>query len=317
MVTNKQLTNAQKYKKDEFYTQLIDIKNELVHYGDHFKNKTVLCNCDDPRTSNFFQYFLNNFEKLGIKKLITTCYKTQQMNLFSTNKPEQAIWLEYTGDKNDGKIPTAEEIGIKYLKGDGDFRSQECINILKQVDIIVTNPPFSLFREYLARLIKYEKKFLIIGNMNAITNKEIFPLIKNNKIWLGYNSTSGMSFKIPNNKPMKHMGFACWFTNLDFQKRHENITLTKKYNEIYHPKYDHYNAINIDKTTDIPYDYDGIMGVPMSFLDKYNPDQFEILGTSRYHDGSNTSDDINVINGKLLYMRLLIKSKNIPLTRNS
>ena len=317
MVTNKQLTNAQKYKKDEFYTQLTDIENELVHYGDHFKNKTMLCNCDDPRTSNFFQYFLNNFEKLGIKKLITTCYKTQQMNLFSTNKPEQAIWLEYTGDKNDGKIPTAEEIGIKYLKGDGDFRRQECINILKQADIIVTNPPFSLFREYLARLIKYEKKFLIIGNMNAITNKEIFPLIKNNKIWLGYNSTNGMSFKIPNNKPMKHMGFACWFTNLDFQKRHENITLTKKYNEIDYPKYDHYDAINVDKATNIPYDYDGVMGVPISFLDKYNPDQFEILGTSRYHDGSNTSDDINVINGKLLYMRLLIRAKNIPLTRNS
>ena len=310
MATNKQLTNAQKYKKDEFYTQLTDIESELLHYKKHFENKTVLCNCDDPRTSNFFQYFLNNFEKLSIKKLITTCYKTRQTNLFSTNKPEQAIWLEYDGKKNDNKIPTAEEIGINYLKTDGDFRNEECIEFLKQSDIIITNPPFSLFREYLSLLVKYEKKFLIIGNMNAITNKEIFPLIKDNKIWLGYN-TNGMSFKIPNNKSIKHMGFACWFTNLDFQKRHENIILSKKYNKTDHPKYDNYNAINVDKTTDIPSNYDGVMGVPISFLDKYNPDQFEILGTTRYHDGSNISNDINFVNGKLLYMRLLIRSKNI------
>ena len=307
---NSFLNKARANKNDEFYTQLTDIEKELRHYKKHFKNKVVLCNCDDPRISQFFHYFSHQFETLGLKKLITTCYKNQQSNLFSKCDSEKAIYLEYNGDKNGNRVPDAEEIGINYLKTDGDFRSEECIEFLKQSDIIITNPPFSLFREYLSLLVKYEKKFLIIGNMNAITNKEIFPLIKDNKIWLGYN-TNGMSFKIPNNKSIKHMGFACWFTNLDFQKRHENIILSKKYNKTDHPKYDNYNAINVDKTTDIPSNYDGVMGVPISFLDKYNPDQFEILGTTRYHDGSNISNDINFVNGKLLYMRLLIRSKNI------
>ena len=305
---NKQLNTAKQDKRDEFYTQLTDIENELVHYSDHFKNKIILCNCDDPHTSNFFQYFLNNFEKLGIKKLITTCYKTKQTSLFSISKPEQAIWLEYTGKKNNDRIPTAEEIGMHPLKGDGDFRSQECIKFLKQSDIIVTNPPFSLFREYLARLIKYEKKFLIIGSMNAIHYKKIFPLIKNNKIWLGYNSTNGMAFKTPYNEPVKRLGFVRWFTNLDFQKRHENITLTKKYNEIDYPKYDNYDAINIDLVADIPLDYKGKMGVPDTFITKYNPDQFEILGLDRLIDG-NISRTSFTIKGKMTYSRIIIKRK--------
>ena len=322
MVTkNTTLNNTRINKNDEFYTQLIDIEKELVHYKKHFKNKIVLCNCDDPRVSQFFHYFSHQFETLGLKKLITTCYKNQQSNLFSQNKSEKAIYLEYNGDKNDNRVPDPEEIGMHPLKGDGDFRSQECINILKQADIIVTNPPFSLFREYLARLIKYEKKFLIIGNMNAITNKEIFPLIKNNKIWLGYNSTNGMAFKTPYNGPVKRLGFVRWFTNLDFQKRHENITLTKKYNEIDYPKYDNYNAINVDKTKEIPDNYDGVMGVPITFINKFNPEQFEILGSDYNVNQGLMPELINpkwkgknhrgYINGNCLYARIFIRHKRI------
>jgi hypothetical protein len=181
---NKRLRSASTAKKDEFYTQLSDIEKELKHYKNHFKGKVVYCNCDDPRTSNFFHYFSYNFEKLGLKKLITTCYKNQNMDLFSQNDSEQAIYLEYDGDKNGNNVPESKEIGIKPLKGDGDFRSKECIELLKQADIVVTNPPFSLFREYVAQLTEYDKKFLIIGNMNAITYKEIFKLIKENKLWL-------------------------------------------------------------------------------------------------------------------------------------
>ncbi len=184
--SNKNLHKASQAKKDEFYTQLSDIEKELGHYKNHFKNKVVLCNCDDPRVSNFFHYFSYNFENLGLKKLITTCYKNQQPDLFSRNDSEKAIYLEYSGDKNNNKVPDPEEIGIKHLQGNGDFRSEECIGLLKQVDIVVTNPPFSLFREYVAQLIKYKKKFIIIGHQNAITYKEIFKLIKENKLWMGY-----------------------------------------------------------------------------------------------------------------------------------
>jgi hypothetical protein len=183
-ISNRNLHKASAGKDDEFYTQLSDIERELTHYKNHFKNKVVLCNCDDPRVSNFFHYFTYNFEYLGLKKLIATCYKNQNPDAFSKNKSEKAIYLEYTGDKNRDKIPNAKEIGIKYLTGDGDFRSPECIELLKQADIVVTNPPFSLFREYVAQLIEYNKKFVIIGNQNAVTNKEFFPLIKNNKVWL-------------------------------------------------------------------------------------------------------------------------------------
>lgn len=193
---NSNLHKAKNAKKDEFYTQRSDIEKELKHYTHHFKDKVVLCNCDDPRMSNFFHYFSYNFEKLGLKKLITTCYKSQERDLFSENKSEQAIYLEYEGDKNGNNVPDANEIGIKHLKGDGDFRSQECIELLKQADIVVTNPPFSLFREYIAQLIEYDKKFIIIGSQNAITYKEIFKLIKEDALWLG-NNNGDMAFKVP------------------------------------------------------------------------------------------------------------------------
>lgn len=295
---NNNLAKAKKNKNDEFYTQLVDIENELKHYKNHFKDKTVYCNCDDPRVSNFFHYFSYNFENLGLKKLITTCYKNQDMELFSQNSSERAIYLEYNGDKNGDKVPNPTEIGIKLLKGDGDFRSPESIELLKQADIVVTNPPFSLFREYVAQLIDYEKQFVIIGNKNAITYKEIFKLIKDNKLWIGNtpmgvdmlfdvpkefaqklisNKKEGSSYRLINGV-VKGRAQAVWFTNLDHDKRHEDLILYKTYNEAEYPKYDNYDAINVDKTSDIPIDYQGAMGVPITFLDKYNPEQFEILG---------------------------------------
>lgn len=290
-MANKNLSRAKAAKKDEFYTQLEDINNELRYYTEHFRGKTVLCNCDDPRVSNFFTYFAYNFKFLGLKKLITTCYKNQDMDLFSQNKCESAVYLEYMGDKNGNSIPDAEETGVKPLKGDGDFRSKECIELLKEADIVVTNPPFSLFREYVAQLMEYDKKFLIIGNQNNATYKEIFPLIQNNCIWLGY-KTGDMSFKVPQNYEIREtrswqdengqrwrsLGNICWYTNLDIKKRHEDFPMFKKYTPNEYPHYINYDAIEVSKTENIPYDYDGIMGVPITFLDKYNPEQFEIIG---------------------------------------
>lgn len=300
MAGNKNLQAANKAKKDEFYTQLCDIENELRHYREHFRGKTVLCNCDDPRVSNFFHYFAYSFEQLGLKRLITTCYKNQNADLFSRNDQEQAIWLEYLGDRNGNRVPDAEEIGIRPLKGDGDFRSPECIELLKQADIVVTNPPFSLFREYVAQLVKYGKKFLIIGNKNAITYKEVFPLIMQNEIWMGVTPMGqDLLFDIPKEEAdemlatkkagssyrivdgiVKGRAQAIWFTNLDHKKRHEELILYKQYNKEEYPKYVNYDAINVDKTSDIPIDYKGPMGVPISFLGKYNPGQFEIIGHS-------------------------------------
>lgn len=287
-MANKNLNAAKEAKKDEFYTQLEDINNELRHYREHFRGKTVLCNCDDPRVSNFFTYFAYNFEFLGLKRLITTCYKNQNMDLFSQNKSEQAIYLIYDGDKNGNNIPDPEEIGIHPLKGDGDFRSHECIELLKQADIVVTNPPFSLFREYVAQLIKYEKKFLIIGHQNAIHYKEIFPLIKENKVWLGYGFKGGAGHFISkyedkatagdHKEGMIRVSGVHWFTNLEIKKRHENLILYKHYTHEEYPRYENFDAIEVSKTADIPCDYDGMMGVPTTFLDKYNPDQFEIIG---------------------------------------
>lgn len=287
-MANKNLNAAKTAKKDEFYTQLEDINNELRHYREHFRGKTVLCNCDDPRVSNFFTYFAYNFEFLGLKRLITTCYKNQDMDLFSQNKCEQAIYLIYDGDKNGNNIPDAEEIGIHPLKGDGDFRSKECIELLKQADIVVTNPPFSLFREYVAQLIEYDKKFLIIGHQNAIHYKEIFPLIMENRLWLGYGFKGGAGHFISNyednatagdhREGMIRVPGVHWFTNLEIKKRHENLILYKHYTSEEYPHYENYNAIEVSKTADIPYDYDGAMGVPTTFLDKYNPEQFEIIG---------------------------------------
>ena len=274
-IKKKNLQQARTAKKDEFYTQLSDIERELMHYKKHFAGKSVLCNCDDPRVSNFFDYFSRNFESLHLKKLITTCYKNQSSDLFSRHDCERAISLEYNGDLNNNRIPDADEIGIKTLVGDGDFRSDECIDILKQADIVVTNPPFSLFREYVAQLIKYKKKFLIIGNFNAISYAGFFPLVKENKVWVGV-SPRGMSFKRPDGtlNPVN----ACWFTNLDYRQRHEDLILYKKYSADEYPKYDNYDAINVNKTKDIPMDYAWVMGVPITFLDKHNPNQFEIIG---------------------------------------
>jgi len=327
---NKGLQLAKASKKDEFYTQLSDIERELRHYKDHFKGKVVFCNCDDPRVSNFFRYFAYNFEYLGLKKLITTCYKNQDMNLFSQNKSESGISLDYDGDKNGNRIPDIEEIEVKHLKGDGDFRSAECIEILKEVDIVVTNPPFSLFREYVAQMIEYKKKFLIIGNINAITYKEIFKLIKENKAWLGVNIGRGISgFIVPKHYELYgteariddsgdrivSTNNCLWLTNLDTAKRHEDIILYKQYNSEEYPKYDNYDAINVNKTKDIPMDYKGVMGVPITFLHKHNPEQFEIVGCS-YDYGRPEGWDKNIkmngiINGVNIYKRLLIKNKKI------
>ncbi len=317
---NKNLHKAKNSKKDEFYTQLSDIEKEMKHYKGHFKGKVVFCNCDDPRVSNFFHYFSYNFEKLRLKKLITTCYKNQNMDLFSRKKSEKAIYLEYKGDKNANKVPDPKEIGIKQLKGDGDFRSEECIELLKQADIVVTNPPFSLFREYAAQLIEHNKKFIILGHQNAITYKEIFKLIKGNKIWLGvdnygtkwfgvnndYDISTESRKKIENGKKYFSMGNVVWFTNLDITKRHEYLILYKEYNPEEYPKYDNYDAINLDKVSDIPMDYDGVMGVPITFLDKYNPDQFEIVKFRKGNDDKDLS-----INGKYPYFRILIQKKKI------
>ncbi|MCZ2131493.1 MAG: adenine-specific methyltransferase EcoRI family protein [Bacteroidia bacterium] len=286
---NKNLNQAKTNKKDEFYTQLSDIERELKYYKKHFKDKVVYCNCDDPRVSNFFHFFSYNFEKLGLKKLIATCYKNQDMDLFSQNNSEQAIYLEYTGDKNGNNIPDPKEIGIKKLKGDGDFRSKECIELLKQADIVVTNPPFSLFREYVSQLIEYDKKFIIVGHQNAIKYKEIFPLIRDNKLWLGYGFKGGAGHFINEHyedyatatdrkEGMIRVSGVHWFTNLEINKRHEDLILYKKYTPEEYPKYENFDAINVDVTKDIPMDYEGFMGVPITFMDKYNPDQFEIIG---------------------------------------
>lgn len=320
----KYLQKAKREKNDEFYTILADIERELRHYKKHFKNKTVLCNCDDPRVSNFFHYFSYNFEQLGLKKLITTCYKNQNADLFSTHKSERAIYLEYTGDKNKNNVPDPEEIGIKHLKGDGDFRSKECIELLKQADIVVTNPPFSLFREYVEQLIDYKKKFLIVGTWNAISYKEIFKLIMENKIWIGINSNRNFSgFIVPkhyslfgtearideNGNRVVSSNNTCWFTNLDIAKRHEELILFKTYNKKEYPKYDNYNAINVNVTKDIPTDYDGIMGVPITFIDKYNPDQFEIVGQMATTKVDEFNHGYPYVNGKKIYARVLIKTK--------
>jgi hypothetical protein len=327
---NKSLRKAKNTKEDEFYTQLSDIERELKYYKHHFKDKVVYCNCDDPRVSNFFHYFSYNFEKLGLKKLIATCYKSQEVDLFSQNNNEQAIYLEYLGDKNGDRIPNPEEIGIHELNEDGDFRSKESISLLTQADIIVTNPPFSLFREYVAQLIEHDKKFLIIGGQNALTYKEIFALMKDNKMWLGYNF-GNMEFKVPdyyepketrfwideNNQKWRSLGNICWFTNLDHSKRHEDIILYKNFKEEEYPKYDFYDAVNVNKVAEIPVDYKGIMGVPITFMDKYNPDQFEILGfmnTGEENEGirySGTPHGRPTINGKEIYFRILIRNKRL------
>ena len=334
---NSNLHKAKKAKADEFYTQLSDIENECKHYKEHFKGKTILCNCDDPRVSNFFRYFSLNFEHLGLKKLIATCYKNQDIDLFSQESSEKAVYIIYEGDKNGNRQVDDNELEVKELQGDGDFRSKECIELLKEADIVVTNPPFSLFREYVAQLIEYEKKFLIIGNKNAITYKEIFKLIKENKMWIGSMPMSndllfrlpkeaseelvntkkqGSAYRIVNGEVLGRSS-SIWFTNLDHKKRHEELILYKNYTPEEYPKYDNYDAIEVKKTAEIPMNYNGVMGVPITFLDKYNPEQFELIWTTdRGGDGMleefkipHDRYDAPVVAGKGLYKRILIRKK--------
>ena len=301
------LNAARKAKQDEFYTQLSDIENELKHYKDFFLGKVIYCNCDDYTLSNFVRYFYSNFIDLGIKKLITTCYEGKGVEYSGTDDPPKFFQLS-----------------------DGDFRSQECTELLKQADIVVTNPPFSLFREYVSQLIEYDKKFLIIGNMNAITYKEVFPLLKIGCIWLGVHR-SAMEFwctdkydgKISRiDKIGRHyvkLGNARWFTNQDHHQHCKDLILSKNYSLKEYPKYDNYDAINIDKTKDIPCDYTGAMGVPISFLDKHNPDQFDIVDANSIisNDGvpfkahGLIKDKDGAINGKPKYARIVIKRRSV------
>lgn len=341
---NKNLQAAKSGKNDEFYTQLSDIEKELKHYKAHIRGKTVFCNCDDPRISNFFHYFSYRFEELGLKKLITTCYKNQDADLFSHNDCETAVKLEYNGDRNGDRIPNADEIGVVPLRGDGDFRNSESLALLQEADIVVTNPPFSLFREYVAQLMAHDKKFIIVGHQNAITYKDIFKLVKDNKLWLGADNNGTKWFqvnedydiatesrkKVQDGKKYFSMGSVVWFTNLDISKRHEELILVQKYSPEKYPHYDNYDAINVDKVADIPCDYSGVMGVPITFLDKHNPDQFELVGmtdrddswglkTKKYtaKDMLNFADlngrSVLLTNGqyKKTYVRLLIKNKTL------
>ncbi|MDY3013757.1 MAG: adenine-specific methyltransferase EcoRI family protein [Evtepia sp.] len=333
-MANTALGAAKTAKNDEFYTQLTDIEKEMRHYRKHFQGKTVLCNCDDPFESNFFKYFVLNFNRLGLKKLIATCYysspiagrqlkysfdpdgqltfvfetKTDEEN--KDQRPYKAVVTrvyDATGDGSVDMLDVAElfrsgENELVELEDDGDFRSPECLNLLDEADIVVTNPPFSLFRDYISVLMEHQKYFIIIGNMNAITYKEFFPLLKDNKVWIGAkslnqdmyfdipderkqwllaNKKEGSAYKIINGVVMGRLASACWFTNLDIKKRHEEMILVKRYNPEEYPTYDNYDAIEVSKTADIPCDFSGVMGVPITFLDKYNPDQFEIVGIAK------------------------------------
>lgn len=312
MARNEELRDAKKNKNDEFYTQLSDIEKEMKYYKEQFEGKTVLCNCDDPYESNFFKFFALNFNRLKLKKLISISYASspvagEEVQLFENlgeeykingKKAYKVVMSELKDVTGDGRetLDDVKEIikhRIRYIKGNGDFRSEESISLLKEADIVCTNPPFSLFREFIAQLMQYEKQFIIIGSVNAITYKETFPLLQNNKMWMGPSIHSGdREFRVPDSYPLKAAGCRIddkgrkyirvkgvrWFTNLDYKERHENLDLYKEYSPEEYPKYDNYDAIEVSKTSEIPYDYDGIMGVPITFMDKYNPEQFEIVG---------------------------------------
>ena len=363
MAGNANLHAANSGKNDEFYTQLPDIEKELKYYKQHFQGKVVLCNCDDPYESNFFKYFALNFNALGLKKLIATCYNGSPVSgnelLLdfgdTVDDPKKIAYkveiTEVTDVNGDGAVNLAD---VKYLmqnnkniisilKENGDFRSKESIDLLQQADIVVTNPPFSLFREYVAQLIKYDKKFLILGNMNAITYKEIFPLLKENRLWIGNGFNLSMVFRTTypnkleaNRKYVISKGYnpddnyvktpaIAWYTNLDLQKRHEELILYKHYTPEEYPHYDNYDAINVDKVTDIPVDYDGIMGVPITFMDKYNPDQFEIIWQASGNTRASAPKEIltelkyraheadrggcTIVHGERTYGRIFIRRK--------
>ena len=304
MAKNNNLHNAKRAKNDEFYTRLEDIEKEMCHYREHFRGKVVYCNCDDPIESEFTRYFAHKFEDWGLKKLISTGYK----------ESGHGVMYVYEGDKNGNLVPDRSEWKITELQGNGDFRSEECVELLKQADIVVSNPPFSLFREYVAQLIEYGKEFLIIGNKNAITYKEIFPLIKENKLWLGISSPN--EFILPNGEITKTVSGLCrWFTNLEHDHRNRPLDLTQRYDPRYYPKFDNYSAINIDKVMDIPVDYDSVIAVPITFLDKYCPKQFRIVDarTIALNDKQKNKSTLlikdadSAINGKATYARICIQ----------
>ena len=336
MTGNKNLQDSSRNKQDEFYTPISLIENELIHYREHFRGKVILCNCDDPYESNFFKYFALNFNFLGLKKLVATCYvgspiADTQLSLFdhepkadrTTRAPHKIEITEVTDENGDGAVDLTDveyllgnkKNALTRLSGDGDFRSAECIELLKEADVVVTNPPFSLFREYVGQLAEHEKSFIIIGNQNAVTYKEIFKLIKEDKLWMGY-MNGHFWFKVPDTyeeKPTdfkidedgqkwRRMGNICWFTNLDIKKRHELLMFYKKYNPKEYPHYDNYDAINVNLVTDIPEDWTGVMGVPITLLSKYNPDQFEIIKFRKGDDEKDLS-----VNGKYPYFRVLVR----------
>ena len=330
MAKNNNLHTAKKARNDEFYTMLTDIEKEMRYYKDFFKGKVVYCNCDDARESNFFKYFSLNFEFLGLKKLITTGYKADG----------KGVVLVYEGDKNGNRRVDNEEIIVNELNGDGDFRSEECIEYLKQADVVVTNPPFSLFRQYVKQLMDYNKKFIIIGNQNAITYKEIFPYIKNNQLWLGMSMNGSNrwfvapdSYEVKENaagykldekgRKMFFVNGVTWFTNIENKRRNEKLDLYKRYSFEDYPKYDNYDAIEVSRVDEIPMDYDGVMGVPITFLFKYNPTQFEIiaLGNSRENFTPNKDyikpikvlKDGKKVNGNAINCVLAIESKTKPI----
>lgn len=364
MAKNMNLKKANISKQDEFYTQLSDIEAEMGHYWEHFRDKVIFCNCDDPYESNFFKYFAINFNFLGLKKLIATSYSGspiagQQLPLFAvkslnvksteTRLPYKIEISEVTDENADGAVDLSDveyllknkKNALTLLTGNGDFRSPECVELLQEADIVITNPPFSLFREYIGQLAENGKKFIIIGNVNAITYKEVFKLISSNKVWLGQSIHSGdREFRVPDSYPLQAAGFRVdengvkyirvkgvrWFTNLDFKERHEKITLYKNFTPEEYPKYDNYDAIEVSKTVEIPCDYDGEMGVPITFLDKYSPEQFEIIGlandkrdedpifikgTPVHLDAQHKSFVGMVLNGKATYARIIIKLKGI------
>lgn len=315
------LTKAKTHKNDEFYTQRSDIERELCHYKDHFKDKVVFCNCDDPRVSNFYRYFAENFEEMGLKKLIAACYTKQDFDLFNYENPEPGYFYEFIGSSQCKVGPASSD--LKRFSGDGDFRSAESIELLKESDIVVTNPPFSLFREFVAQLVAHDKQFLIIGNINAITYKEIFKLIQADKAWLGANLGRGISgFIVPEHYELygtearidEHgnrivsPNNCLWLTNLEYLRRREYIELTRTYsgNESDYPEYDNYVGINVNRTKDIPKDFAGHMGVPITFLHKHNPDQFEII---KFRKGDDDKD--LAIGGKCPYFRILIRNRNL------
>lgn len=316
---NNNLRQAATVRKDEFFTQLTDIENELEHYTPYFKGKGVLCNCNDPRRSNFFRYFTRNFERLGLRRLVTVSRKVQIDGTHGSDMGRTATCLAYDGKKGRTRPSDAWVTDETPMQGDGDFRSAECIGLLKEADVVVTNPPFSLFREYVAQLMEYGKRFLIIGSQNAITYKDIFRFFKENKMWLGYGFKNNAAYFINKDyedyaaapvhkKGMIRVSGVNWFTNLETDKRHKNMELTKTYkgHEESYPKYDNYNAINVDRITDIPKDYDGTMGVPVTFLERYNPGQFELLGNEYT---LNIEKGRGYINGRRLYSRIFIRKR--------